>query len=264
MAAALDADAVEQVTAGLAEASADVGWDERRGDLRVTATRRVGGLVLAETEGPAPIGPATTARLIEQVRATRLGILRWTDRARALQARALFLRSTFGETWPDVSDAALLASLDDWLAPRLAAATSRADLEAIDLAKVLRTLVGPARRAQLDSLAPPALTTAAGRTLAVDYRAEQPVVRAKVQELFGTTEHPTVAGGRVPVLVHLLSPAGRPVQVTADLPGFWAGSYASVRKDMAGRYPKHAWPRDPATVPAAPAAGRPRPRKRRR
>ena len=149
-----------------------------------------------------------------------------------------------------MSDAALLASVDEWLAPLLAGATGRADLEAVDLPRALRRLLGGRRAAELDRLAPRSLVVAGGRPVTVDYGGEGPSAAVRVQDLFGTTVHPTVGGGRVPVVLHLLSPAGRPVQVTADLPGFWAGSWAAVRKEMAGRYPKHSWPLDPAGAPA--------------
>jgi ATP-dependent helicase HrpB len=233
-----------------AEAVAGVAWDAARDDLRATVTRQVGALVLDAADRPAPAGPDAAAALLDRVRATRLGTLRWTGAARSLQQRVAFLRAALGDEWPDLSDAALLASVGEWLAPRLAAtgARRRADLEAVDVAAALRSLLGQERVRDLDRLAPLAVTTGAGRRLPVDYGGERPVVAGRVQEWFGTTTHPTVAGGQVPVVVHLLSPAGRPVQVTSDLPGFWAGSYAAVRKDLAGRYPKHPWPDDPAAA----------------
>jgi ATP-dependent helicase HrpB len=154
--------------------------------------------------------------------------------------------------WPDLSDAGLLATLDGWLVPLLTNASGRADLEAVDMVAVLRRILGTLVT-DLDRLAPAAITFAGGRQVPVDYEGERPAAEVRVQDAFGTTTHPTVGG--VPVVLSLLSPAGRPVQVTADLPGFWKGSWADVRKDMAGRYPKHAWPTDPST--ASPPAGRP-------
>jgi ATP-dependent helicase HrpB len=153
-----------------------------------------------------------------------------------------------GDTWPDLSDAALVSTLDDWLAPRLVRATGRAGVEAVDVLGALRDRLGHRLAAQLDRVAPTSLLLSGGRRVAVDYSGDQPVAAVRVQDLYGTTSHPTVGEGRIPVVLHLLSPAGRPVQVTADLPGFWAGSWASVRKEMAGRYPKHPWPADPATA----------------
>ena len=224
-----------------------VSWDTTRDDLRARVERRLGSLVLSTTEGPAPPGPDTTKALLARVRSTRLAALRWTDKARALQQRVAFARRTLGEEWPDLSDTALVAALDDWLAPSLAKATGRTDLEAVDVLAVLRHQLGPRLR-ELERMAPATLAAAGGRPVPVDYSGEQPSIAVRVQDLFGTTTHPTVADGKVPVVVHLLSPAGRPVQVTADLPGFWAGSWQSVRKDMAGRYPKHAWPVDPTAM----------------
>jgi len=258
VAAALDAADLEAAAGAAVERSTTLGWDTGRDDLRARVERRLGALVLSAAEAPPEPGPVTTRALLERVRATRLGVLGWTDDARALQGRAAFARRVLDDGWPDLADAALLASLDDWLAPVLATATAtgRADLEAVDLARALRSRLGHARAAELDRAAPPTLMLAGGRRVAVDYEGDQPAVAVRVQDLFGTTTHPTVAGGRVPVVLHLLSPAGRPVQVTTDLPGFWAGSWAAVRKEMAGRYPKHPWPADPATAPVPARRGR--------
>ena len=182
------------------------------------------------------------------MRSTGLGVLGWRDADRTLQARLGFARRSLRGDWPEVTDDALLGSLDDWLTPRLSGATGRTDLERIDIGRALRDLVGHHRVPELDRLVPTTVVVASGRTVPVDYSGEHPAIAVRVQDLFGTTVHPAVADGRVPIVVHLLSPAGRPVQVTSDLPGFWAGSWTDVRKDMAGRYPKHDWPLDPATA----------------
>lgn len=250
LAAGLDATDLEALSAG-AETSVTVAWDGARDDLRARVERRLGALALTTTDGPAPASDQTTAVLVARVRATRLGLLRWTDRARDLQQRVAFARRAAGDAWPDLSDAALLGTLDEWLAPRLARPTGRADVEAVDVEAALRAHLGPALAHQLDRIAPTALVLG-GRRVPVDYGGEAPTVAVRVQDLYGTVTHPTVADGRVPVVLQLLSPAGRPVQVTADLPGFWAGSWEAVRKEMAGRYPKHPWPVDPAAaVPPA-------------
>jgi ATP-dependent helicase HrpB len=251
LAAALDAADVEAVaaaTGATVERTATLSWDPGRDDLRARTQRRLDNLVLGESEGPAGPGPGTTAALLARARTTKLAVLGWTPAARRLQARAAFAG------WSDVSDASLLGALDEWLTPLLGQATGRADLEAIDMAAVLRRRLGP-RVAELDRMAPATITFAGGRTVPVDYGGGAPAAEVRVQDAYGTTTHPTVNG--VPVVLSLLSPAGRPVQVTADLPGFWAGSWADVRKDMAGRYPKHSWPSDPAA--ASPPAPRPRP-----
>ena len=230
-------DAIEQVTT--------LAWDRRRDDLRVRTERRLGVLVLAGTDGPATPGDATRAALLDKVRDTDLDVLSWTRAARSLQARVGFAGRGLDTNWPDLSDAALLGSLEDWLEPRLMDASRRSDLEKVDVLRALRDRIGHHRLVELDRLVPVRLTLPGGRSVPIDYDGDAPSIAVRVQELFGTTEHPTVAGGRVPIVVHLLSPAGRPIQTTADLPGFWAGSWSAVRKEMAGRYPKHRWPTDP-------------------
>jgi ATP-dependent helicase HrpB len=254
LAAALDAadiEAVAAATGATVERVATLAWDPGRDDLRARVERRLDNLVLGESEGAAEPGPATTAALAARVRSTKLGVLHWSDAARALQTRASFARGAAGAAgaagdWPDLSDAALVASVDEWLVPLLDRASGRADLERIDMTAVVRRMLGH-RVAELDRVAPKTITFAGGREVPVSYEAGRPAAEVRVQDAFGTTVHPTVAG--VPVVLSLLSPAGRPIQVTADLPGFWNGSWADVRKDMAGRYPKHSWPADPATAP---------------
>ncbi len=258
MAAALDAADVEAAAGVAAEAVATVGWDGSGGELKSTVTRRIDGLVLATTSAAAPPGTEATAQLLDEVRTTRLAALRGTDVARSLQQRVAFLRRTIGDEWPDLSDDALLATLDDWLAPLLVGASRRKDLRTVELPKVLRRMLGHERATEIDRLAPTTWTTPSGRRAPIDYSPDAgPSVRLRVQDVFGVTTHPTVAAGRVPVVLQLLSPADRPVQVTADLPGFWAGSYAAVRKEMAGRYPKHPWPEDPAQAVPPQRPGRP-------
>ena len=252
LAAALDAadiEAVAATTGATVERIATMSWDSARDDLRARVERRLDNLVLSESEGPAEPGDATTAALLARVRSTKLGILHWSDAARSLQRRVAFARRVSPQEWPNLSDEGLLANLDEWLLPLLGKASGRADLEAVDLASVLRRTLGH-RVADLDRMAPTSITLAGGRQVRVSYESEQPSAEVRVQDAYGTTVHPTAGG--VPVVLSLLSPAGRPVQVTADLPGFWKGSWADVRKDMAGRYPKHSWPADPAA--AQPAA----------
>jgi ATP-dependent helicase HrpB len=195
---------------------------------------------------PAGPGDATTAALLERARATGLAVLGWSAASISLRERVSFLHRTLGEPWPDWSIEALARTLDTWLAPYLPGATGRRDLERVDVAMVLRSQLPWPEGAELDDLAPPALALPTGRSVPIDYRDDQPTASVRVQDVFGTTVHPT-AGGR-PIVLHLLSPADRPIQVTADLPGFWSGSWAEVRKDLAGRYPKHQWPADPATA----------------
>ncbi len=256
LAAGIDEADVGKAAAGVIEEVVTTRWDTTRDDLRQRHERRLGALVLESREGRALPGEETTATLVEHVRSTQLVALRWRESDRALQARVGFARRSLGGEWPDMSDEALLGSLDDWLAPRLVGATGRADLERIDLGRVLRDAVGHHRIPELDRLVPTTLVLPGGSSVPVDYSGEQPSIAARVQALYGITVHPVVADGRVPLVVHLLSPAGRPVQVTSDLPGFWAGSWNEVRKDMAGRYPKHDWPQDPSVAPSGRRRGR--------
>ncbi len=235
--------APDDLPLGEVEEATSLTWDKARDDLVARVTRRLGALDLGTYDArPAP-GPATTAALVQRVKASRLAALRWSDAARSLQARVGFLRRHQDGDWPDLSDRALLGDLDGWLSPLLAGATGRADLDAVDVTRALRGRLSWEQARGLDRLAPTVLVLPSGRTTAIDYGTDPPSVAARVQQLFGVTEHPTVGG--VPIALHLLSPADRPVQVTSDLPGFWAGSWRDVRKAMAGRYPKHAWPEDP-------------------
>ena len=160
--------------------------------------------------------------------------------------RVLFLRRVQGDDWPDVSDDTLLATLDDWLAPHLTRARRAGDLARVDLANAISGLLRWPQSADLDRLAPTHVEVPSGSRIRVDYGVDPPVLPVRIQEVFGWTETPTVAGGRVPLVLHLLSPAGRPAQVTQDLAGFWDGAYRQVRAELRGRYPKHAWPDDPA------------------
>jgi ATP-dependent helicase HrpB len=223
-------------------------WDRGRDDLAVEVVRHLDGVELAvRHERPAP-GPATTEALLDHVARHGLGVLGWTAAGRAARDRLAFLHRHRPEEWPDVGDDALAASLAEWLGPMLPAATGRADLAAVDPGALLVARLDHARRRDLDRSAPRTVALPSGRDARLDYSSGAPVLAVAPQELFGSTEHPCVLDGAVPVVLELVSPAGRPVQVTSDLAGFWAGSWAEVRKEMAGRYPKHPWPVDPATA----------------
>ncbi len=221
-------------------------WDAGRDDLVQTIERRLGSIQLGRRVSRPDPGDDTTAALMARVRSTQLGALHWTDAARSLRERVAFLHQTAGEPWPDWSHDALAATVDEWLAPYLPGATGRADLDRLDVAMVLRSQLPWEVGADLDQIAPSSLALPSGRSVPIDYAGEQPDAFVRVQDLFGVTTHPTAGG--LPVRLHLLSPADRPIQVTADLPGFWAGSWADVKKEMAGRYPKHQWPDDPANA----------------
>jgi ATP-dependent helicase HrpB len=168
-----------------------------------------------------------------------------------LRQRLAFCHHAFGEPWPDVGDEALVAGAALWLGPELARANRREDLRRVDVASALRRLVPWTVAGRLDELAPERLPVPSGSRVRVDYEdPAAPVLAVKVQEAFGWADAPSVGGGRVPVVLHLLSPAGRPVAVTRDLASFWRTGYPQVRAELRGRYPRHPWPEDPTTAPA--------------
>ena len=220
------------------------------GRVRAKRLRRLGELVVEERLVEA-LDPGLIVRaLLARVREAGLDALPWSQATVDLRARTGFLRALDGEPWPDLSDAALLAGADAWLAPVLVGC-SRLEAVAPDaLEAAVRALIPWELHRRLEAEAPQRFTTPAGTGAAIDYAAEGgPRVQVRVQELFGLREHPAVARGRVPLTLALLSPARRPVQVTRDLPGFWAGSWREVRTEMRGRYPRHPWPEDPAAAP---------------
>ncbi|GGL84288.1 ATP-dependent helicase [Streptomyces fumigatiscleroticus] len=241
---------VDEGTARLAAQALLTEADEVRwtdGDVVARRIERLGAVGLAVR----PLTDAAPARvreaLLAGLRQEGLGLLRWTAQARVLRQRLAFLRLHLGDPWPDVSDDALHARVDEWLEPELGRARRRADLARIDagqaLARLLPWATGDAAR--LDELAPERITVPSGSGIRIDYGdPERPVLAVKLQEMFGLRTTPEVAG--VPLLVHLLSPAGRPAAVTTDLASFWRDGYRAVRAELRGRYPKHPWPEDPA------------------
>ena len=214
--------------------------------------RRLGAITLAEQTLPVPADEAAALALARGVLALGVERLPWTKALAQWRDRVAFLRRAEPDLWPDLSDEALRAS-PDWLAPYLAGKTALADIGADDLAAALRAPLDYAQTLRLDREAPTHFAAPTGNAFAIDYEAEGgPAVGLRVQEVYGLTQHPALAGGRVPLTLHLLSPAHRPIQITRDLPGFWKGSWAAVRADLRGRYPRHVWPENPAE--AAPTA----------
>ena len=215
------------------------------GGIEALRGRRLGTVRLSSGSDDRPDPDAVVAALLDGVRQGGLGLLPWSDAARSLRMRAGFAGVEA------LSDAALLATLDEWLAPLLAGKRRLSDLDRSQLSGVLEGIIGWDGKQQLDRLAPPAFQSPAGSSHEIDYAAEGgPRVELRVQALFGLAEHPVVGSARIPLVLSLTSPAGRPIQTTRDLPGFWAGSWSAVAKEMRGRYPRHPWPDDPAGAAA--------------
>ncbi len=245
---AVDVEDLLQTTGFDTEVTERLIWDRDRNDAAIVVERRLGSLDLGRSVRRPPPSDEVTQLLLQHVRDTKLEALNWTVASRGLQNRVEWIRRHVDDMqWPDVSNRALLADLDTWLAPFLPGATGRADLEIVSVAVALDAYLGYDRRTALDRLVPTELTMPNGHRRTIDYSGELAVVSSRAQDFFGLTTHPTVLDGAIPLTLELLSPAGRPVQRTADLPGFWDGSWSEVRKDMAGRYPKHHWPVDPST-----------------
>ena len=248
LAAPIAAEEIARELADAVEVEDELRFDPASRTVRARRVRRLGKLELGvETAEPAP--EAIQQALEGGLRGLGAAALPWTPALRRWRARVGFLRALEGEPWPELSDAATL----DAAAPMLAGKRSLNELSSEELAAALRALLPWRLAGKLDEEAPTHFTAASGERLAIDYEAENgPALAARVQALFGQASHPTVARGRAPLLVQLLSPARRPVQATRDLPGFWRGSYKAVRAEMRGRYPKHPWPEDPATAVAPP------------
>jgi ATP-dependent helicase HrpB len=229
-----------------------VSWDNRTQAVLARRQRRLGAITLEDHPITHPNPETIKAGLLEGLREAGLGALPWTPEERQWQARIAWLYKIdgAGAGWPNVSDQTLLEQLEDWLGPFLDGLTRLDQVQRLNLLEPLQTLLPWNQQQQLHHLAPTHLTVPSGSRLRLDYSSgTQPVLAVKLQEMFGCRETPRVANGQVPVVLHLLSPAGRQIQVTADLAGFWAGSYFDVRKELRGRYPKHPWPDDPLTAP---------------
>ncbi|MBB4304639.1 ATP-dependent helicase HrpB [Rhodobium orientis] len=254
LAAPLSLAGIEADFADRIETSIDIAFDRSAKAVRARRRRRLDSLVLDETPEPNPDPEAVTAALLQGIAGLGLSCLPWTAKLERLRGRIAFVHARDPQNWPDVADDALTKTLDTWLGPFIAGKAALAEISSGDLHAAFDAL---APRAMLDRLAPEEISLPTGRTAPVDYGAEAgPTLSVRPQELFGLDTHPVLAG--TPVVIELLSPAGRPIQLTRDLPGFWRGSWADVRRDMRGRYPKHPWPEDPV---AADPTTRAKPRK---
>ncbi|MFE9610554.1 ATP-dependent helicase HrpB [Streptomyces sp. NPDC006012] len=245
--AVVDEDVARLAAGALLSEGDEVRWGE--GDVTARRVERLGSVELAVRALPDAAPGLVREALLDGLRQEGLGLLRWSAEAGVLRQRLAFLRLHLGAPWPDVSDDALYARVDDWLEPELGRARRRADLARIGAGQALGRLLpwADGTAARLDELAPERITVPSGSRIRIDYgNPEQPVLAVKLQEMFGLHESPAVAG--VPLLVHLLSPAGRPAAVTADLASFWKDGYRGVRAELRGRYPKHPWPEDPAAA----------------
>ena len=249
LAAGTDEATVREFGAALLAREDRIGWYD--GDVRAVRIERLGAVPLSERPLPDPDPAAVRAALVAGLRAEGTGLLRWTRDATALRDRILFCRTAFGADWPDVSDAGLVADPESWLGPELDTARRRADLARVDAGTVLRRRLDWRQAAEIDRLAPERVEVPSGSRIRVDYTdPAAPVLAVKVQEMFGAADTPRLAAGRVPLTLHLLSPAGRPAAVTSDLASFWRSGYPAVRAELRGRYPRHPWPADPTAAPA--------------
>ncbi|MFC4613063.1 ATP-dependent RNA helicase [Streptomyces maoxianensis] len=246
LAAVVDEESARSAAAHLLVTGEEVHWEN--GDVVAREVERLGAVELSVRALKDPDPALVREALVDGLRREGLGLLRWTRESKGLRERLAFLHRELGAPWPDVSDAALLDRSDEWLEPELSRARRRADLGRIQAAQALQRLLpwASGHAARLDELAPERIEVPSGSRVRVEYGGAQPVLAVKLQELFGLRETPTVAG--VPVLVHLLSPAGRPAAVTADLASFWKEGYRSVRAELRGRYPRHPWPEDPSAA----------------
>ena len=242
---------IEQRFADHIERREDISFDAASASLRGRRSERLGAVTLAER--PMQIQTTEETSRILALGIAQLGIdrLPWTKSLRQWRDRVMFLRQAEGDEWPDLTDAALAATADGWLSPVLLLKTSLADISTGELDTAIGALLPWNMKSRLDAEAPTHFSAPSGSSVPIDYDAEEgPKLAIRVQELFGLDRHPSIAGGKVPLVVELLSPAHRPVQVTRDLPGFWRGSYAAVKTEMRGRYPRHPWPDDPLKAPA--------------
>lgn len=249
LAAQISQDEIEQHFAEHIESVEEISFD--RGAMALRARRKRALHAITLSEATLAVSPSEdTARIFAAgLIAAGLDRLPWSKAAKQWRDRVMFLRKAEGDSWPDLSDDGLIARRDDWLVPALYDKIALKDISAGDLSDALMALLPWEMRARLDREAPTHFEAPTGSVLAIDYEAEQgPTIAVRLQELFGLNTHPSIAAGKVPLVLELLSPAQRPVQVTRDLPGFWRGSYSAVRSDLRGRYPRHPWPEDPANA----------------
>ena len=245
LAAAIDAQQIDEHFSELIETKNIIDWDQRSKAVQAVQQQCLGALVLDERPLDNPDPEQICTALLEGIRQTGLQCLPWSKTNRQWQQRLEFLHRHEPDNWPEASDQALLNNLDQWLAPFINGMSRLSHLAKLDLQAALNTQLDWPQQMQLDQLAPTHIQVPTGSRIALDYDNDPPILAVRLQEMFGASDTPTIANGKVKLLLHLLSPGQRPMQVTQDLKGFWQGSYAEVKKDMKGRYPKHYWPDDP-------------------
>lgn len=249
LAAHITEDEIERHFTEHIETTDEISFDRGAMALRARRKRVLRAITLSEATLSVSPSEDTARILADGLIAAGLDRLPWSKAAKQWRDRVMFLRKAEGGSWPDLSDDGLIARRDDWLVPALYDKIALKDVSAGDLSDALMALLPWEMRTRLDREAPTHFEAPTGSVLAIDYEAEQgPTIAVRLQELFGLNTHPSIAAGKVPLVLELLSPAQRPVQVTRDLPGFWRGSYAAVRSDLRGRYPRHPWPDDPASA----------------
>ncbi|MAU41451.1 MAG: ATP-dependent helicase HrpB [Kordiimonas sp.] len=249
LAAPLDRVALETYFDTLIEDTEEVVWDKDRKAVRAQNVQRLGQIRLRE-EATTPSAEAAQEALLQGVRAEGLACLSWDKRAKAFQQRIEFLyqHGDDSDDWPDLREATLYDGLEEWLEPYVTGLTRLEQLQKLSLTDILRQQLTWEQQQMLDVLAPEHITVPSGSRLPIDYGQSPPVLKVRLQEMFGAETTPTVVGGKIALVIHLLSPAGRPLQITQDLKGFWHNSYPGVRAEMRGRYPKHHWPEDPFSI----------------
>ena len=256
MAAGIHREQLFQFHGDLIQLKTIVQWDDRQASVQARVQQCIGELVIDDAPLQAVDPDATVSALLEGIGLRGLACLPWNDAARNVQARMQFMHAQLDPAWPDVSDTSLLASLENWLQPFLGNMSRLSHLQKLDLCAILLAQLSWQQQQQLDQLLPTHISVPSGSRIRLDYAHPQPVLAVRLQEMFGLTDTPRIAQGKIPVLLHLLSPAQRPVQITQDLAGFWQSSYHDVKKDLKGRYPKHHWPDDPLHAQATSRAKR--------
>ncbi len=246
----VDIETLCQQQPALIERRTEVEWDEEKGTLRAFRREQIGALILKTQPMARPEPEVLHAAMLRWIAEKGLSVLGWTPEAEQLRLRIqCAARWLPEESWPATDDETLLESLPQWLLPQMSAVRDLRSLQAVNLTTALLHLLTWSQRQRLDTVLPTHYTVPTGSRLPIRYDVEKPPALAvRIQEMFGEAQNPTVAEGRIPLVLELLSPAQRPLQITRDLAAFWRGAWPEVRKEMKGRYPKHPWPEDPATA----------------